>query len=209
MTNIYMDYLTESEREELILKKEIDLINTDIDYLFTTYEAVEDDKKQGVLKRIIEKLVKLISRLIKRIEKFLADIKENNQLIQLETNKYVVLQNIDKVMPRFKTLQNKIGKAMETDTVPSGLEDELRNFESILKRINRDTDTDRVHFTDDSLHEIKYSKYKEYKSFLTYLKDNLTNVGEGISFDRETSSVCCIHYNNCELLIHALTFALF
>ena len=33
MSNIYMEYLTESEREELILEKEVELLLIDNDYL--------------------------------------------------------------------------------------------------------------------------------------------------------------------------------
>lgn len=67
MSDIYMGYLTESEREELLFEKEMDLINTDIEYLFTTYEAVDEEKKKNIIIRMYEKIKKLIERLIEII----------------------------------------------------------------------------------------------------------------------------------------------
>ena len=140
MTNIYMEYLTESEREELILEKEIDLINTDIDYLFTTYEAVDEEKKQGIITVIIKKINELLDRIrndyIPKIKNKIKEIK--TKLLSKQGKHYVykkIIFIMDSQISAFGTFLSEYRK-INLLTTPTALEDLSKCGQKLADSIN-------------------------------------------------------------------------
>ena len=159
MSNIYMEYLTESEREDLILEKELNLIDTNIDYLFTTYEATNTESKKNMIQKIGKKIRELIdyivNKLIPMIKQKLRKKKENPKKIdQLSQTEIKLLpesnprldndeskKNVDKnvsVQPVLKTciaegaedLFNHLEK-MSVETTPI-----INNFNKLISENN-------------------------------------------------------------------------
>ena len=95
MSNIYMEYLTEDAREELILEKEIDLINSEIDYLFTTYEATDDgSNKVNILQKLWENIKKLIKKIREEIiPKILDRIKKKKEETKNEKTLFILVSD--------------------------------------------------------------------------------------------------------------------
>lgn len=187
MSNIYMEYLTESEREKLILEKEIDLINSDIDYLFNIYESADsrvmNNKKINFINkfniqmnklfesfgkqcmRLIEKIEKIINKFVESLEKF----KENRSNVPMNKMKYKGLQEIKKIIPRFDRLVHKYNNGLMTKYRPIDLKDEIEQLTNTIKNISF-SDTDNV---DTTIIQVKYSEYKSYKTLLDNIKNEL------------------------------------
>ena len=126
MSNIYMEYLTESEREDLILEKELELLLDDIKFDFT-YENVI--KKNGKIKRLQVKLKKIYNKII-------------NQLIPKLKKKVLKLKNRKNVFKESKEENNTIDIKQEKKILfLSQKSDEILNY------LNNEVKIDEEHIT--------------------------------------------------------------